>query len=360
VSDLNSALAKLFPNIYQRDIRWQLKEPYTTAANRYIVQTPNGLSIDINGTVYFISTQSDVDLSVEASWDTVAVDYRVAATRAGLDFYIYACVPASGDAPTIKLSVNSTVPTGYTSSNSRKIGGFHCLCVAVGTIAGHTLTDFVAGDVLPASIWDLDYRAVSENEGMVYDEKSQIWIDIYLTSGTGASTASVNGGTISDTRNWMDFVDDGGAVGKRLLTDIEFQLIAAGSNEETNITGSADPDTAGGHSDTAGRRMISNIGCEDCCGVMWQWLQTPSMRADFDIGLDSGDVASGGYYNLPGSKGSFYTYGTSKYMNTQLVAGSHWHGEANCGSRSRVASDYRWSTSSYIGCRFGAEPRKAE
>jgi len=146
-------LAKLLPNIYNRDIKWLLKEPYTTAANRYTIQTPNDMSVDIDGAIYFIETQSDIDLSVEANWDTIAVDYRVAATRAGKDFYIYACQPASGDAPVIKLSANSTVPTDYTAGNSRKIGGFHCLCVAVGDIAGHTLDDFLAGDVLPASVW---------------------------------------------------------------------------------------------------------------------------------------------------------------------------------------------------------------
>lgn len=40
---------------------------------------------------------------------------------------------------------------------------------------------------------------------------------IGTASGTGGSTASVNGGTILDTRNWMDFVDDFGAVKKQLL-----------------------------------------------------------------------------------------------------------------------------------------------
>jgi len=114
-------LAKLFPNIYNRDIKWLLKEPYTTAANRYTIQTPNDMSVDIDGAIYFIETQSDIDLSVEANWDTIAVDYRVAATRAGKDFYIYACQPASGDAPVIKLRANSTVPTDYTAGNSRKI-----------------------------------------------------------------------------------------------------------------------------------------------------------------------------------------------------------------------------------------------
>jgi hypothetical protein len=53
-----------------------------------------------------------------------------------------------------------------------------------------------------------------------------------------------------------------------------------GSNQKTNILGSADPVTTGPHIDTAGRRMISNIGLEDGCGVMNQWLSDQSYRFD--------------------------------------------------------------------------------
>ena len=425
-----TALSKMFPNNYSRDIRWALKEPYTTTANRYIIQTPNRVSVDINGINYFIETLTDINLSVEATWDSVDTDYRVAATRAGKDFYIYACVPASGDAPDIILSVNSTVPTGYTADNSRKIGGFHCLCVAIGTIASHTLTGFVAGDVLPASIWDLRHRAVSENEGMVYDEKSQVWVDIYLASGTGASTVSVNGGTISDTRNWMDFVDDGGAVGKRMLTDIEFQLIATGVREEVQIWNMTVPGTTGWHiayffltvtgtpdpnnwtaediltgttssytctivekitdttylcknishaigftaaetltasgtgtgtatysswaADSRGR-IISNIGCEDCCGVLYQWLNEQSYRLD---GADFAAAKVWAWHDLSGDKGSLYRQ--ADYGDVKLLAGGHWNDATNCGSRCRHAYCYRWDAYSNVGARFGAEPRKSE
>ena len=62
-------------------------------------------------------------------------------------------------------------------------------------------------------------------------------------------------------------------VRKRLLFDNEFASIASGSNEGTSIYGLADPGTTGGHKDTAKRRMISFIGCEDCCGAMWQWAE---------------------------------------------------------------------------------------
>jgi hypothetical protein len=137
-----------------------------------------------------LTTQAEVNLSLEASWDTISgTDYSTAANRVGKDFYIYACVPGSGSAPTLKVSANSSVPSGYSASTSRKIGGFHGLCVAVGTISGHTLTGFVAGDVLPASIWDLNFKPKFANpEGMVYSDGINKWVDIYLASGTGAST----------------------------------------------------------------------------------------------------------------------------------------------------------------------------
>lgn len=347
VSGVAVGFANLFPGIYEREQKWALKTAYSTAANRYTILTPAKLSVDINGTVYFLTAQAEVALSLEANWDTIAgTDYRTAANRAGKDFYIYACVPVSGSAPKIVLSANASTPSGYSASTSRKIGGFHGVCVDVGTISGHTLTDFVAGDVLPASIWDILHRPVSNPEGMVFSEAINKWVDIYLASGTGASTASAYGGTISDTRDWNDFVDDGAAVKKQMLDDGEFQAIAAGSNEETNITASADPGTTGGHVDTASRRMISNIGVEDACGALWQWLSDQSSMYD--------DAVAAGWYDLPGDKGQLYRPADSN--DVKLLAGGSWANGAACGSRSRVANNSRWGTAATLGCRFCAEP----
>lgn len=272
-------------------------------------------------------------------------DIDTGAVEAGKDYYVYAC--NSAGSLVFKTSLASTYPAGFDANTSRKIGGFHTLCTAVGTISGHTLTGYAQKDILPASIWDLKHRArCGVNAGMVYDTKSGIWVDIYLASGTGASTASVNGGTISDTRDWNDFVDDGGAVGKRMLKDAEFQLIAAGSNEETNISTGADPVTTGGHSDTAARRMISNIGCEDCCGATVQWLQDQSAYVSAAI--------AAGWYDLPGSKGQLYRYEDTG--DIKLMAGGSWDSGVAAGSRCRVAVHSRWSADTYIGGRFASEP----
>ena len=298
---------------------------------------PDAMNIALNiGDHYHVMTAA-VDVDAVDSLDTGTL-------AAGTDYFVYACT--DGTTLSFKVSANSTNPTGFDAAHSRKIGGFHTLCVAVGTIAGHTLTGYAVKDILPASVWCLKHRAKTlVNIGMVYDSGIQKWVDIYLASGTGTGTTSVNGGTISDIRDWNDFVDDGYAVGKRLLTDAEFQRVAAGSNEETNITGSADPGTTGGHVDTAGRRMISNIGCEDICGVLWQWLQDQSS-------MYSADAA--GWYDLPGSKGQLYRPANTN--DVKLFAGGGWNFAAQCGSRSRYASLYRWTSTTFLGARFVSEP----
>jgi hypothetical protein len=340
-------LAQL-PAHYEHDQAWAIKG-YANAADRYTLLSPNVMTVNINGLGYVLGSQTEISLATAANWDTTTpTDYTVAANRAGKDFYVYACQPASGITPVILLSASSTFPAGYDADTSRKIAGFHCLCVAAGTIAGHALTGFAQGDILPQSIWNLKHRPASTNlEGMVYSSGLNKWIDIYLTSGTGSNTASVNGGTISDSRNWMTFVDDYAAVGKRMLTDFEFQCAAAGSNEETNINGSADPVTTTGHSDSAGRRMISNIGCEDCCGVVWQWLLDQSYRNDDTYS------STWEYYDLPGAKGSLYRQGDTG--DVKLRAGGAWFGGSNCGSRARDACSYRWNTNSNLGGRGCAE-----
>jgi hypothetical protein len=247
----------------------RILEAHVSDHTKIVVKGSNLLPIKV-GSQYF-TLDYDVTLDIDTDLDTGAV-------AAGTNYYVYAL--DNGGVLSFILSANSTYPAGYTANTSRKIGGFHTLCLAVGVIAGHILTGYLAKDIIPASIWDLKHRPVSNPEGMVYIDAINKWVDIYLTSGTGASTASVNGGTISDTRDWMSFADDYAAVKKQMLDDAEFQAVAAGSNEETNITGSADPVTTGGHVDTAGRRMISNYGIEDAVGAMWQWLRDQSYRFD--------------------------------------------------------------------------------
>lgn len=317
---------------------------------------PSRMQVSLMNTGFVLHMQTHLDISDANNWDdTGTTDYTVPANRAGVDFYIYACQPDQGKVPKILVSPNSTVPTGYTAASSRKIGGFHCLCADVGTITGHPLSGYLAGDILPASVWDLKFRPYCDPAGMVYDSKRHVWVDIYLISGTGFNTAPVFGGTISDNRSWPDFVDDLLAVGKRLPTDLEFQSLAIGSNEETNIDGSADPVTTGSHSDTAARRMVSNIGCEDCCGAMMQWLWDQSFRVD---GIDFVTPAdpSWAWSASLGNKGALYRQGTAG--DVKLVAGGAWSNGSYCGSRCRDMGNNRGATSAVIGGRGVCEHKE--
>jgi len=323
VSDLACVLANMSLNKLTRIIEYK-------DADEVTIKGSNNIGFELNSKWWLLDT--DVDVATGADIDTGTISN-------GKDYCVYAC--DNGGALVFLISLASTYPAGYSAATSRKLGGFHTLCTNVGTIAGHTLSGFTANSILPQSVWDLKHRPLAEPAGMVWSDEAQEWVDIYLASGTGASTGSVNGGTISDTRNWMDFVDDFGAIKKTLLGDDEFQLIAAGSNEETNITGSANPVTTGGHSDTAGRRMISNIGCEDCAGALYQWLRDTSANYD-------GTVAAG-WLDLAGDKGSFYRPVDTDEI--KLIAGGHWTTATSCGSRCRLAVDGRVRTIASIGGR---------
>ena len=297
-------------------------------------------SVTVNPGAYTIPIKIGAFTHVmTAAVEVTAAMLDTGAIAAGKDYSVFACT--DGTTLSFQVSLASAYPAGFDAAHSLRIGGYHTLCVAVGVIAGHTLTGYAEKDILPQSIWDLRHRPICEPEGMVWSNEAGLWVDIYLASGTGASTVSVNGGTISDTRDWMDFVDDFGAVKKTLLWDDEFQLIAAGSNEETNISTSADPVTTGGHSDTAGRRMISNIGCEDCCGALLQWLRDTS--ANYDAAV------AAGWLDLAGDKGSFYRPVDTDEI--KLFAGGSWAYATYCGSRCRLADHGRVDANGDFGGR---------
>lgn len=240
------------------------------------------------------------------------------------------------------MSANSTYPDGYTASNSRKIGGFHGLCASVGTIANHTLTGYLTGAILPQSVWCLKHRAkASSNAGLVYIPPLKKWSAIYLTSGSSSVPTIVFGGTILDTITYFVSSSAARVLKMHLPSDYEFGVLAEGSNQGTNILGSADPVTVTAAVDTAGIRMISNYGVEGCAGVTWQWLNTSGYRFDgaaththaytsitgdagsYTSGNASGDVAPAwSWKNNTGGKGQLYTQGT--FGLQKLLAGGHF------------------------------------
>ena len=136
------------------------------------------------------------------------------------------------------------------------------------------------------------------------------------------------------------------------MADWEFAQLHSGTPEETNIYGSANPTTVGGHVDTASRRIVSNIGLEDMSGVWWTWLQD---RQSYIAGADYSAAIAFSYENISGTRGSHYGQGTYQ-AQAAVVAGGGWSYAASCGSRARAASYRRSYTDLYIGCRAVAEP----
>lgn len=319
--------------------------------------------ININNHGYVLEGTKLIDIENADNWDDST--YTSAAQRAGKDFYIYACEPTSNDAPDFILSANSTIPTGYTADNSRKIGGFHCLCLSVGTISGHRLSGYNTGEILPNSPWDLKHRAVSENEGMVYIPEVNKWVDIYLTSWDGAKLVSeYNGafvtGETTHKCHGEKFVEELGLVNKQLLTREEFMVIAKGSNENTAINGATNPITTGGHVDSNNRRMVSNYGVEDCCGTLWQWLATTAENYPGSTWNSNVYYFSGyGWQDKPvyNSVIDSQKYGSCSGLVRRFISGSSWANSSSCGSRCVACDGFGARVLASLGSRGSSTMR---
>lgn len=313
--------------------------PYVSDANNTTVIIPAGLEVNIGNYAFVTQSDSQVDIALAGG----------ASARAGKDVYIYACWPSNVESgiPVFVASMNSTTPTGYNAINSRKIGGVHCLCADVGTIDGHPLSGYVAGDVLPASLWDLRHRPVSAPEGMVYIEPLDLWADIYLNSWDGEKVVSEYGAVIADgtssrSYHWWRWVEEFNLLKKRLPHRWEFRELADGSPEAVNITGSADPNTTGGHTATNSQRIISKYGCEDCTGVLWQWGS--------DLTTHGTTNGWAGYSYTSSIVPTESNRGGEYYATTYAARfGGDWGSGSYCGSRSVawgnsvVSLDYTYS-----------------
>ena len=207
----------------------------------------------------------------------------------------------------------------------------------VGTVV-HPLSGFVASDILPESVWCLTFHpSCASYDGMVYDRDCDIAVDIYLQSGKGKATKSAFGAPFTNSRQQWNHQEDMRAVGKRLLKDHEFTSIASGSNERTNIDRESDKTTVGGHVDTNGRRMISFIGCEECCGYFFQWLDEIACSPTYTLKWNNHD-----------GQGNF---GQQNQTVGCISAGGAENGSTVCGSRCRDAFGDRAEVNSDHACR---------
>jgi hypothetical protein len=260
------------------------------------------------------------------------------------------CYTDIGEEPTVLLSASKTAPTGYDSTNSRLVGGFHCLCVDVGTISGHTLSGYTAGNILPLSVWDLNFRANSDNDGMVYVKSINKWVDIYLSSWDSTNNILVSKynqafitGETTPKMHGLLFAENYANVNKFLPSYDEFIVWAKGSAENVAIQGAANPITTGGHNNTAGSRIISNYGIEDSMGVLYQWTRT--LAEDY-----KGSTWNTNNYYLDGyawqekpvynPTADSVKLGSCIGLLRRLIVGSAWSASSYCGSRCVVANAF--------------------
>lgn len=349
-------------------------------SNRTVYCLPKNVTVRINNIVYSRTAETNLELNINqvSIWDDSS--YATASNRAGKDFYVYACVPVSGLVPDFILSANSTFPTGKTADNSRKIGGFHCLCSNVGNnvyayfnegkdayyinnifadgssittgATEHWLYGWLQGDILPFSCWDLLHRPNlnADVEGRVYNPKINKWVMIYLPSWSAGllKSISVYGGAVSSgvtspAFHWYRWDQVLANQGEMMLIQREFVSTSLGSPQGVNISGSSNPVTTGGHIATDGLRIISLIGCEDMTGVFFQWIEgrggvTQTSNSNAYTAADK---------NVAGQDYSLVSAG--------LLGGS-WNRGVICGSR---GGDWRSSPLTVYGdysCRAASEP----
>ena len=267
----------------------------------------------------------------------------------GKDYSMFLVLEDSGDLG-VKFSLNTTAPEGYSISDVLRIGGFHTMCLSITSSnapsSTHPAVGYNSGEIIPNSIWDNLHRPKCSPNGMAYCDLLDLWCDIYPQSGKDGADTSVYGGTAVHSRVWEDHANDMRLVGKRLIWDHEYSVLADGSPEKVAVKGAAqpNPDTTGGHMATNNLYMISKYFLWEMAGLRWCWLNNVSANGG------SGWSNSQG---LSGAKGQLYG------ASYALLAGGHWHDSSYCGSRSRNGADSRGAVHATAGGRGVCEPLNA-
>lgn len=297
---------------------WHMQATSVFAKDRFVLE-PCSIRLVADGVTHYYHNFQAQEIIPSAILDSGTT------LQAGKEYYVYVVWDSANSKCKLVCSLNSSYPQGYSATTSRKIIWFHTLCAGAGTIAGHIANGYAAADIIPNSIACLGFRPKSSPDGMVYIDVIDHWADIYLQSGTGINTASVFGGTVTDTRYYQNHVEDMMSVDKILPNDVQFTALAWGSNQKTVISEAKDWVTTGGHIDTANRRMIGQYFVEDACGFMWQFLNSTSASGGGNWTGITTDLGSGSFYG-----GCFV-----------LLAGGYWSDGAHCG----------------VGCRNGPNSR---
>jgi len=323
LSDLNGSLHETLP-----------EDPVVLYASKTQVTVLGGINYFVGQTRVWLP--DDVTVTVSSALDTGSI-------HPGTDYSVYLTVDGG-----VVISGSPSCPSGQTSSgaaydgsNTRRLGGFHTICrnVAADLVMApasvfspnlHPLAGWTAGDILPKSVWAVNFRpACDDPSGMVYVRPTDTWVDIYNASGTIAAPETRFGGTRLHSKSMTQFWTGYANVGKTLLDDMEFYFAALGSNcgtkESTSGSDASHPptsDTTGGHVDTAGYPMVSAVGCEEMCGLQNQWLRQAAPYTYSGAKWDNTTEST----STKGFDGAMNSFGSHYYMGQYkaVYAGGNW------------------------------------
>lgn len=284
---------------------------------------------------------------------------------AGTDYAIYACTDG-----TVRADASTSAPTGYTTDNSRKIGGFHYGLVTAGTtVAGgsfattgsgmiwtQTDVDAIAG-INKYSFWDLKFRPSCDPRGMSL-QPGGFWADLYFCStdvdangtskaGTNVASGTVlpkiptafggNGSTTYANMTWWVANELAASAGKGLMTEAEFVQAAYGVTENQSLGGASTTIAA-----TACQPgYTSKRGLEQASGHHWTWGMDSNFRSD--------GTGSWAWLNNNGGRGQMYLNNTQALA--RVLLGGARDGGSISGSRASGWGTCPWASNWYLGLR---------
>jgi hypothetical protein len=329
---------------------------YITAIGNDTLQIDEGCIFSIGGSAV-IRTNPAV-LSAASNLDTGT------SFEAGKDYYIYVCDPGGDGNEVYMISKNATYPAGFSATTSRKIGGFHygkkrrvnASLDPVNTsdaVKGSGWESAIDNAILPRSVWTLKHRPKCSPEGMVL-LTSGVWVDIYQASDDGAGGLQSKIGQLpltgTEGLNWYNFVERALKSGKRLLSYAEWTEAAYGSPQGTdgdNVNAWTKTTNTARTTTGAVDRAVSSIGCRDCVGNVFEWLDELVVRWD-------STSPSWAYRDVLGA-GNGKAYMLTDTALVALIAGGHWTNGVSAGCRCVGTSYCPWNVGVSTGSRCGSD-----
>jgi len=313
------------------------------------LEIPAGmLNIGGNGKGYLLAPVLD--------WNPYLVannDASFSVITLGDDIYVYACQQATGYAKLV-ASKNATAPTGYSTSNSRKIGGFH-----VGRIRPIAQRFVVAylplPGIVPNSVWDLGHRPKCSPEGMA-EFQPGCWGSIYQLSTVSGAWPSVIFGSRFNVQparsliyNQLDLHRGVHAAGMREPTFEEWLMMADGAPQgvdATNDTAWTMTTNTGPCNTGAVQKSVSCANFVDCVGNLWE-----NISGQFDIGNSTNAYAWDATVVNTGQDAAIPRGQVFHAAWRYAIAGGNWNDGVHAGARSLATHAGAWTASGNVGVR---------